>query len=151
MGNPINPKTPTSLQDFWGDALVGGFVAIPNALLHAQQELGLQSLDLLIIINVVSYWYKPESLPFPRPSLLAKRLGVTTRTVERRLQVLQSKGLVRRCDAQVNNRTRVKVREYDLGGLKEKLTPVAHGLAFVRANALTRQRKPIVDLPGVAR
>jgi hypothetical protein len=78
----------------WGDALGMGFVIVPGVLIRAQEKLGLDPTDLAILLNILLHWWKPGDWPYPPPSLIARRIGVSTRTVERRLESLQERNFL---------------------------------------------------------
>jgi predicted transcriptional regulator len=86
----------------YGEASIAGFQAVPDLLLKHQCELGLSPTDLAVLLNVLMHWWYPEKKPFPRSTTIAKRMGVTPRTVQRSLQQLEELGLL--------------VREKDAGG-----------------------------------
>jgi hypothetical protein len=82
----------------WGDAVRAGFQQVPDALLMKQAELGLDQTDMVVLLNLTSYWWFRDLPPFPRTNVIAKRMGVTPRTVQRSMSKLQKKGLIRRDD-----------------------------------------------------
>jgi predicted transcriptional regulator len=63
-------------------------------LLKNQHKLDLTATELLVLINLLSFWWYADALPFPRVATLAKRMNVTPRTVQRCLQKLVDKGLL---------------------------------------------------------
>ncbi len=108
----------------WGGALDAGFTVIPDVLLRAQQVLELDPVDLAIILNLVMHWWRTDELPHPRPSVIAKRIGVTTRTVERRLAKLQERQLLVRLPPE-KSKDNLTVRRFDLRGLVHQLAALA--------------------------
>src|SRR6267143_530824 len=83
---PINEK--------WGEALRSGFLVVPATLLRNQYMLGLDSGELLVLLNLLLHWWKADDLPFPHTSTLAKRMGVSRRTVQRLVESLERKKLI---------------------------------------------------------
>src|SRR5689334_11942338 len=73
----------------WGSALEAGFQIIPNVLIRGQAKLGLDPLDVVILLNLNMHWWTPGDLPYPQPRVIANRIGVSIRTVERRLEALE--------------------------------------------------------------
>jgi DNA replication protein DnaD len=69
---------------------------LPDVLLKNQALLGLSAVDLVVLINLLSYWWFVEHKPFPRATLIARRMNVTTRTVQRSIQKLVEKGFLAR-------------------------------------------------------
>jgi hypothetical protein len=107
----------------WGFALDSGFQVVPNVLFRCQRILRLKPLDVVILMNITTHWWSNDDLPHPRPSVIANRMDVSTRTVERRLLKMQKMGLIRRLESrQKNGRA---VRQFELTGLVEKLKAVS--------------------------
>lgn len=100
----------------WGAALFGGFQRLPDALLKHQFRLELSPLDLAIVLNIALHYWAPGNLPHPTISLVAKRIGVSRRSVERRLEILESRNLVMRMHFEVSDKGK-KIRRFDLSGL----------------------------------
>lgn len=69
---------------------------MPHVLLIKQQELGLDALDILVLLNLIAYWWFRDQPPYLRTNLIAARAGVTVRTVQRVIRKLLSKGYIRR-------------------------------------------------------
>jgi len=82
----------------WGDAARGGFQFVPDALLIKQEQLGLDPTDIVVLLNLTSFWWFRDAPPFARTNIVAQRMGVTTRTVQRSLKKLEGKGYIRRGD-----------------------------------------------------
>ncbi len=80
----------------YGEASIAGFQAVPDLLLKHQRDLGLSPTDLIVLLNVLMHWWYPEKKPFPRSTTIAKRMGMTPRTVQRSLQQLEDLGLLAR-------------------------------------------------------
>lgn len=78
----------------YGEASIAGFQAVPDLLLKHQNNLGLSPTDLAVLLNVLMHWWYPEKKPFPRSTSIAKRMGVTPRTVQRSLQQIEELGLL---------------------------------------------------------
>lgn len=80
----------------YGEASVAGFQAVPDLILKRQTDLGLSSTDVVVLLNVLMHWWYPAQKPFPRPSTIAKRMGLTKRTVQRSLQRMEELKLLAR-------------------------------------------------------
>ncbi|WP_408903700.1 hypothetical protein [Paeniroseomonas aquatica] len=133
-----NDKARTLAAAKWGDALDAGFQIIPNVLVRGQAKLGLDALDVVILLNVNMHWWQPEDLPYPQPRVIASRMGVSIRTVERRLEVLEQKGLLHRL-APEKLPKQIARRRIDLGGLINRLQ------IFSRTNLSTRMKRSELD------
>jgi DNA-binding MarR family transcriptional regulator len=63
-------------------------------LIRAQAKLELDALDLAILLNLILHWWTPKDWPYPPPRILANRIGVSIRTIERRLESLEQRGFL---------------------------------------------------------
>lgn len=80
----------------YGEVSIAGFQAVPDLLLKNQATLGLSTTDLVVLLNVLMHWWYPTQKPFPRSTTIAKRMGVSQRTVQRSLIQMESLGMLRR-------------------------------------------------------
>jgi len=110
----------------WGSEVIDGigFTAIPSIILERQEALGLEPVDLNIILQLVFHWRERQRLPFPSKATLAKRMGVSARTVQRRIAALEAIGFVQRRERK-NRHGGNDSNEYSLEGLIEKTKPFA--------------------------
>jgi len=108
----------------WGAALDAGFQIVPNVLIRAQSKLGLDPLDLAILLNITLHWWDTRDLPYPRTSMIANRVGVSVRTVERRLERMQNDHLLVRHPPE-RTKDGLAVRRFDLSGLVQRLQKFA--------------------------
>ena len=90
------PWIESRLYAKWGEAAVAGWQGLPDVLLKNQHKLDLTPTELVVLINVLSFWWYADELPYPRISTLAKRMNVTPRTVQRCLQRLNERGLLQK-------------------------------------------------------
>ncbi|WP_460421564.1 helix-turn-helix domain-containing protein [Pseudomonas sp. ZL2] len=91
------PAEDKSIADRWGkDLTASGWTAIPNVLFEYSQELGLKTLDMVIILHLAGYWWRKGNDPFPSKATLARKIGVEPRTVQRAIAELESKGYIER-------------------------------------------------------
>jgi len=123
----LNPKpglSPSLALAKWRTSISAGFQVIPNVLVRAQSKLGLDPVDLAILLNITMHWWREDELPYPQPKVIANRVGVSTRTVERRLEDLEKRGFLARL-APEKSADRLARRRIDLTGLVEKLEKAA--------------------------
>ncbi|MBM6593959.1 helix-turn-helix domain-containing protein [Microvirga pudoricolor] len=81
----------------WGKSLMAaGWNAIPNVIIEKQEALGLDALDMNIIIHLSHYWWRSDNLPHPSVETIAKAIGVKPRTIQKRVKALQELGLITR-------------------------------------------------------
>jgi DNA-binding transcriptional ArsR family regulator len=115
----------TTQLEKWGKAGRAGFQIIPNVLFRAQSHLKIDCIDVVILLNLSMHWWGPHNLPYPSPQLLAQRVNLSRRTVERHLHDLEKKGLITRLPARAQQQGRPKVRCFDMSGLVERLESAA--------------------------
>ena len=103
----------------YGDAGKAGWSPLPDVLLFNQRKLELNSEDLNVLLNMMAHYYSPGAMPFVRPNVIAKRMGVSTRSVQRSITRLRKKNLI----AKASGPKRQVI--HDLTPLIEKLRPLA--------------------------
>lgn len=107
----------------WGDAILAGYQVLPDALLRAQHLLKLTATDMVVIANLNQAWWFEEQLPYLQPHTIAKRMGVSERSVQRSLSRLRQKKLLQQVREKQEDGT---IRYYhDLSGLREQLILLA--------------------------
>jgi predicted transcriptional regulator len=110
-------------QAKWGEAIKAGFQVLPDALIRGQHLLELSATDVVVIANLNQAWWFADSRPYLQPHTIAKRMGVSERSVQRSLNRLRRKGYLRQVRERQNDGT---VRYYhDLAGLRGKLEQLA--------------------------
>lgn len=107
----------------WGDALKAGFQILPDALIRGQHLLGLNAFDIVVIANLNQAWWFNERRPYLQPHTIAKRMGVSERSVQRSLSRMRTKGLLRIVrERQADGTVRFT---HDLSGLRQMLERLA--------------------------
>jgi predicted transcriptional regulator len=107
----------------WGDGMKAGYQILPNALVRGQHLLKLTATDMVVIANLNQAWWFDNRPPFLQPLTIAKRMGVTERTVQRSLSRLRQKKLIRQERERLKDGT---FRYYhDLSGLKAQVEQLA--------------------------
>ena len=101
------------IQEKWGEALAAGFQVVSNVLIRAQSRLGLDAVDVVILLNLTAHWWTKDARPFISPASIAKRMNVATRTVERHLKKLEERDFIKR-SAPTRTGERIYIRHYDL-------------------------------------
>lgn len=158
-GAPVQKEGKQELTRRWGKPLIdAGWVALPFVILERQDALGLDAIDINIILHIAKHWFEAERLPHPSKGSIAQAMGMTPRAIQKRLAALEAAGFIRRVPridpkGDKGNLT----SEYDLSGLIEKATPFAVEALQQReekrkANKARLSRKrPQVDDKGVSR
>jgi predicted transcriptional regulator len=113
------------LEKRWTAPLIkAGYTVLPNVIFLRQQALGLDSIDINILLQIVSYWWDPERLPFPSKGTIAKAIAIDVSTVRKRLAALEKGGLIHRVHRK-NKFGGNNTNKYDLSPLIKAATPFA--------------------------
>ncbi len=107
----------------WSKPLMAaGWTAMPSVIIERQEALGLDALDMNIVLHMSHYWWTPDNLPHPSVERIAKAVGVKPRTVQKRIKTLHELGIIEREIAE-----KQKAKAERLARKKPKLTVVAGG------------------------
>ena len=97
---------------------------LPTTLLERQLALGLDAVDINIILHLVKHWWKADELPFPSKKQLATCMKVHPSTIQRRIAKLERDGLIKR-RKRMHPDYGQQTNYYDLTGLVHAATPYA--------------------------
>ena len=136
MASKIAPKyadTGKVLEAKWGKKLMAaGFTALPDVIFQCQKALKLKPLDVLILLHLASYWWRPSENPWPAKSTIADALDVDPRTVQRAIKKMEELGYVRRIERKAKVGDNLP-NEYDLRGLVKAASKLADEKIALRA------------------
>lgn len=68
-----------------------GWTALPSVIIENQRQLGLEPLDLNIVVYLASKWWTAEGKPFPSKSTMAKAMNVHPRTIQKHIAGLEGR------------------------------------------------------------
>lgn len=89
----------------WTKPLIdAGWNAIPSIIIEKQEALGLDAIDMNIIVHLSNYWWHADNLPCPSVATVAKAIGVEPRTVQKRIKALHELGLLTRTERRKTRR-----------------------------------------------
>jgi DNA-binding MarR family transcriptional regulator len=101
----------------WGKLnMRAGFVGFPSAVIQFQDQLRLSSSELNVLIQIADFWWDPERHPYPSKGLIAKRMQMKPRSIQRIIAQLESRKLIARI-ARNYQEGGNKSNEYRLTGL----------------------------------
>ncbi len=110
----------------WGKKLWGiGWVGLPSILLTHQERLGIDAVDVNIILHLVKHWWEAKNLPFPTKKSIAKSMRIHPSTVQRRIRNLEQVGLIQRHKQFSEANKGQRANQYDLKGLIRKANELA--------------------------
>jgi predicted transcriptional regulator len=137
----------------WSKPLMeAGWTAIPSVIVERQKALGLDALDVNILLHLSVYWWTADNKPHPAKGTIAEALGVEPRTVQRRIAALEAARLIRREERRIKGKgSRTNLYHFDgliraaLPFAKEKLAERAKRDAEKKA-AVARKGRPKLQL-----
>ncbi len=146
MASGFNVDQPDPLWEKWGSALRQGFVQFPTVLLRRQAELGIDAVQLVVLLQLIASWWDKDDAPYPSTQTMASRMGLSVRTVQRSLKELEAKGLLRRKPATESNDGASLVTRYDLQPLSARLINIVQDQVRVANEAKHALRQQPIDL-----
>lgn len=141
----IKPKPITSgaqkvLEAKWGKTLIAaGFTALPDVIFQYQKALKLKPLDVLILLHLASYWWKPNENPWPAKGTIADALDVDPRTVQRSIKKMEELGYIKRIERKAKAGDNLS-NEYDLRGLVKAAKKHAEEKIALRAKRVAEDK-----------
>ena len=117
----------------WGKPLMAaGWTCMPSTIILRQRALGLDSIDMNIILIIAAHWWTADNPAYPSKKLFAETLGVDVSTVRKRLANLEATGMIKRIlRPQAGKRHETSL--YRLDGLIKGATPFAEEELHLRA------------------
>jgi DNA-binding GntR family transcriptional regulator len=92
--------------------------------LERQKALGLDAMDVNIILHLARHWWRADNPPHPSKKAIAACMGVDVSTIRKRIQRLERDGLIRR-EARYGPAGRQRTNCYHFDGLIESAKPYA--------------------------
>jgi hypothetical protein len=144
-------------EEKWTAPLMdAGWTALPSIILDKQHALGLDPIDVNILLQISKHWWFTDSLPHPSKATLAELMGVDSSTVRRRISRMEAAGFIRRVaryDAKHGGQTS---NFYEFDGLIKAATPFAQEALETRAqrraedDARRSRKKPKLVVDNVS-
>lgn len=136
----------------WSKPLMdAGWTAIPVVIFERQRALGLDALDVNIVLHLAGFWWTPDNKPHPSKTRIADAIGVTARTVQRRIAMLEKAGYIHRQERRITGGAS-KTNIYHFDGLIKAALPLAHEKLNERKKraedekARTRRKRPRLEV-----
>jgi len=109
----------------WTSTLMeAGWTVIPSVIIERQQALGLDPLDVNIILHLATYWWYSDNLPHPSKKTIAKCIGVDPSTIRRRIAAMEKAGFIKRIPRK-DDKYGQQSNEYQFDGLINSAIPFA--------------------------
>ena len=126
--NQSNAATESQLKENekkWSKTLIAaGWTVMPNVIIERQRALGLDALDVNIILHLASRWWKADGKPHPSKGSIAEAMNVHPRTVQKRIAAMEAAKLIRREERRLKGGGS-KTNIYHLDGLIKEAMPYA--------------------------
>ena len=133
-------ETGRASEKKWGKEVIElGFCIVPSLLLRAQNRLGLSPTQLAVLLQLCDFWWDRERKPYPSKAVLAERLGLSPRQVQRHIAELENAGLVERVERRALHGGKL-TNLYDLSGLVQRLKKLEPEFREVADAARTARR-----------
>ncbi|MFA1827124.1 helix-turn-helix domain-containing protein [Xanthomonas campestris] len=143
---PAAPRKTPSHEAIWGRPVVRfGYAAIPSILLQGQRRLGLNNTQAMICIHLLDYWHHEDRRPFPSKRDLARRMGVTEKTIQTNISALEKAGIIRR-EYRKTASGDFNSNIYHLDGLINKVREIEPG--FTAERQLRKENRSKLQSPG---
>lgn len=93
-----NPNEETFANRWSPEVMAMGFFMKPVCLIQCIDDLGLSTIEAVVLDHLFSYWFdynKPSNV-FPATTTIAKNLGLGNSTIGRHIRNLEAKGFIQR-------------------------------------------------------
>jgi DNA-binding HxlR family transcriptional regulator len=109
----------------WTKTLMdAGWTALPSVFLERQKAFGLDAIDFNIVMHLASHWWYASEDPFPGKKSIAEAMGISPRTVQRRIAQMEAAGFLKRT-VRSHHKYGRQSNSYSLGGLIKEAKPYA--------------------------
>jgi predicted transcriptional regulator len=130
-------------EEKWSKPLMAaGWNVIPSVIIEKQEALGLDAIDMNIIVHLSHYWWFADNLPRPTVKTIARAVGVKKRTVQKHVAALQAIGLLTRTERR-KTRFGSDTNLYSFEGLIKAALPYAKEKLAQRAKREKEERERI--------
>lgn len=111
-----------SLEKKWGEkTLSHGWTALPILILEKQHQLKISPNSLNILLHLLSLWWDKDDYPYPSQIAIAKKIGLSPRTVQREIAKMRTSGILKITQTKFNDKKHLGRNIYDLSPLVSKL------------------------------
>jgi len=113
---------------------------VPSILFWAQGRLGLSTEQFTILMQLADIWWDAGEAPFPTKQLLADRIGMGARQVQRHLTALEDGDFIKRIERFRGPKNQI-ANGYEMRGLVRKLTTLEPEFRKMIEAKKTRRKK----------
>lgn len=135
----------------WGREIVdAGWIYLPSTLVLKRTELGMDAVDLNIVLVLLQHWWRKHELPFPTKAKIGGLVGIDPSNVRKRLARLEADGLITR-QVRPKGGARNDSNIYSFEGLITKAKPMALEVIAERRDSGAKSRAAKVRRAAAAK
>ena len=97
-----------------------GAYILPAMMLRAQARLLVNSTEMIVLLQLLDFWWAEDSTAYPSMTTISKRIALTTKQVQRTVNSLVKKGLITKINRTLPGRGKTS-NAYKFDGLIAKL------------------------------
>lgn len=122
---PLKQGAPArqSEKKFGRAVMSHGPYIVPALMLRAQARLNVNSTQMVVLLQLLDFWWTEESSAHPSIKTIAERIGLSTKQVQRTVDALVEKGLIGKINRRLPGRGKTS-NEYKFDGLIKKLQAI---------------------------
>ena len=121
-------------EEKWSRALMEpGWTVLPSIILEKQDALGLDAIDVNILLQLARHWWYSDNPPYPSKAALAKCIGVDPSTIRRHIARMEAIGFIKREERFTKRKFGGQdTNKYHFDGLIKAATPYAEEFVKLR-------------------
>src|SRR5205823_5774180 len=135
-----------------------GWTVLPSIILEKQHALGLDAVDINILLQLARYWWFSDNPPHPSKASIAKCIGVHSSTIRRHIARMEADGFITRVPRFNKKLGGQETNTYRFDGLIKAATPHAQEFIAMRekqrmedaARQSRKKPKPLVVVDNTA-
>jgi hypothetical protein len=137
--------------------MMAGWTVLPSIILEKQHALGLDAVDVNILLQLACHWWYSDNPPRPSKATIATRMDIDPSTVRRHIAQMEKDGLIQRQKRFNPEHGGQGANFYRFDGLIKAATPFAKEALATRelrqredVSSRKRKRPKLVHRPGAA-
>jgi len=129
--------------------MAAGWTVVPSIILEKQHALGLDAVDVNILLQLARHWWYKDNPPYPSKSTIADCMRVDRSTVRRHIAEMEKAGFIKRQSRYNGQHGGQATNIYRFDGLIKAATPFAQDAVRTREERKSedtvrlRRKKPV--------
>ena len=141
-----NAKALRANEKKWGKTLMdAGWTAFPSVILERQKALGLEPIEVNIILQLARYWWEADNVPYPSKKTLAECIGRHPRTIQKHIARLEKLNFIRREERRIKGGGS-QTNRYYFTGLIEAVEPFARDIVEEKKKRKKEKEKRVAKV-----